>query len=309
MILEIIKNKLAKLNERYGDNKLLLLYKIITIGSKGFYKVINSRIRAKFKMPYFINFDNIDIEIITTCNLNCYNCDRSCGTAPSKEMMSLEQIKCFIDESIKYNKKWNEIKLLGGEPTLHPQFFEILDLLKEYRDKHSPDTSIAMATNGYGKKVNEVLAKCPEWLRILNTKKTSNVQEFSTFNVAPIDLDEYKNNKNIDYSSGCWILEACGLGLTPNGYYACGAGGSADRIFGWNMGLKSLEEVTEENLRKQLKTLCKFCGHFKDYGRYRLSDYGLVTHQVTSKSWEKAYTKWRENPPKMGKYCEDNKND
>jgi uncharacterized Fe-S cluster-containing radical SAM superfamily protein len=303
-MFKIILNRFKRVYNAYGDNLFVFIYKLFTIGLKGFYKVINSKIRAYFKMPYFINYDNIDIELTTACNLNCYNCDRSCGTAPSKEHLTLEQIKCFIDESIKYNKKWNEIKLLGGEPTLHPQFWEILDILREYQLKYSPDTSIAMATNGYGSKVNNILEKLPKWVRVLNTKKTSNVQEFSTYNVAPIDLEEYKNSK-IDYSSGCWILESCGLGLTPNGYYACGAGGSADRIFGWDIGLKSLKDVNEKNLRKQLNTMCRFCGHFKDYGRYRLSNYGLVTEQVTSKSWEKAYKKWKENPPKFHKYCEE----
>jgi len=45
--------------------------------------------------------------------------------------MSVEQIQKFINESVDNNVKWERIRVMGGEPTLHPDIFEILNLLLE----------------------------------------------------------------------------------------------------------------------------------------------------------------------------------
>ena len=73
----------------------------------------------------------IEIEITYRCNLRCINCDRSCRQAPTNEQMSVEQIQKFINESVDNNVKWERIRVMGGEPTLHPDIFEILNLLLE----------------------------------------------------------------------------------------------------------------------------------------------------------------------------------
>ena len=95
----------------------------------------------------------IELDITYTCNLTCSNCNRSCGQAPTGNHMTIEQIERFIQESISKNIKWRRINLLGGEPTLHPDFSKILDALVAYRDAYSPRTRIGVATNGCGKKV------------------------------------------------------------------------------------------------------------------------------------------------------------
>ena len=45
--------------------------------------------------------------------------------------MTLAQIQQFVQESIELNKKWKLINLLGGEPTIHQDFLEIVDPKKE----------------------------------------------------------------------------------------------------------------------------------------------------------------------------------
>ena len=74
--------------------------------------------------------DNVEIDITYRCNLACNNCNRSLGDgqAQTNDSMSLEQIEKFIDDSIKNNFNWKQIRILGGEPTLHRQFFEVLDI-------------------------------------------------------------------------------------------------------------------------------------------------------------------------------------
>ena len=82
----------------------------------------------------------IEIDITWACNLNCFNCNRSCEQAATGDHMTVAQIDRFIAESRAANYKWKRIRVLGGEPTVHKHFFEILDRLRRYRDESSPET-------------------------------------------------------------------------------------------------------------------------------------------------------------------------
>jgi hypothetical protein len=100
------------------------------------------------------------------------------------------------------------------------------------------------------------------------------------------------------------------MGLTRYGYYPCGAGASLDRIFGFDIGIKQLAEVTPERLVEQLRRLCGRCGHFRDFDvRYhfdRTGDpdalVGWTTSQQTSVTWQRAYAAYRTNPPVLTLY-------
>jgi hypothetical protein len=254
--------------------------------------------KEKRIMSYDPNLFAIELEINSYCNLACFNCDRSIRQARTDEEMSLENIQKFVDESIALKWKWHVIKILGGEPTLHPQFFEILKILNIYRD-FNPACQITLASNGFGEKVNDVLTMIPSWVKILNTKKTSFVNCFSSYNIAPIDTAEFENK---DFSKGCIIPEKSGLGLTRYGYYACGAGASVDRVFGFDIGIKKLINVTNDQLRKQMKILCSFCGHFKYFTYDHEKTSKCVYNEQMSTSWEKAYAKYSESKPKLNLY-------
>jgi len=244
-------------------------------------------------VPWTPNQRKIEIEITTLCSLACFNCDRSVRQAPCNESMSLEQIEKFIKESFDLNWQWDRIILIGGEPTVHPHFFQVLDIVKRYKDRY-PNCVIEVATNGCGSKVNEVLAQMPDWVFVRNSKKQSIKHNFSSYNIAPIDLKRYQK---ADFGRGCWITTTCGLGLTRHGYYPCGAGGSLDRIYGFGVGLKHLESVTPEALQAQLKTLCKYCGHFKDN-----DNVAKVDSETVSPSWKTAYEKYSQKTPDLPSY-------
>ncbi|MBW2996481.1 radical SAM protein [Candidatus Woesearchaeota archaeon] len=243
------------------------------------------------------NKNAVEIELVSFCNLNCLNCDRSCRQAPSKEYMSLEQTKKFVDESIKLNWDWKYIGLLGGEPTLHPELFDILKIIKKYKD-FNPESDIQIVTNGYGDQVNGILSDLPEWIHIRNENKKDSVQLFSSYNVAPTDLKEYKN---VDFSTGCSVTQSCGLGLTRYGYYPCGAGASVDRIFGFDIGIKKLSEIDNLKLKTQSKLLCSYCGHFKDTPG-NSSKKNWIKKERISQTWKEAYENYKKKKPKLTLY-------
>lgn len=226
---------------------------------------------------------SIQIDITYQCNLKCINCNRSCKQAPSNEQISLKQIQKFVDESIHNNIKWGRVSILGGEPTLHPDIFEILDLLLKYKNTYSPDTTIEIFSNGTGETVNNVLSKISKEIEVTVThsQKISKTSGFYPFNNAPKDSIVYKFS---DYSNGCWIISNCGMGLTPRGYYPCAIAGAIDRIFGFNCGKKELPS-NDESMVEQLQIFCRLCGHFKPIAR-------LTNKEIMSSTWKKAYKKY-----------------
>jgi Radical SAM superfamily len=233
----------------------------------------------------------IELELITACNLKCFNCDRSSRQAVSAELMTLGQVARFVDESLELRWRWRKIALLGGEPTLHPRFFEILDELDRYRASE-PDVVVQLISNGYGRRVERVLARLPDWVTLRNTHKTTPAQHhFDAYNVAPQDLPEYAD---ADFSRGCTIPFMCGMALTRYGFYPCGAGASVDRVFGWGRGIGSLREVTPERLVGEFTLLCRYCGHF--HGR-------KAGHEVMSASWVDAYDRWHRERPRLPLYA------
>jgi len=239
------------------------------------------------------NLREVELELTTFCNLKCFNCDRSVRQAPSGEYMSLSQVRRFIKESIDLKWKWNQITLLGGEPTLHPQILEIVEIIKQYTDLNS-NCIVEIATNGCGEQVKKVLKMLPKWISVRSTNKTSIVHNFCSYNVAPVDLNDYSGS---DYSKGCWITTACGLGLTRYGYYSCGAGASVDRVFGFDLGIKDLKDVNYRTLKKQKKIICSYCGHYK---KNRNSE--RVREEIVSSSWGRAYSDYKKKKPVLSEY-------
>lgn len=252
-----------------------------------------------FGPEFQTSMDNIEIDITFKCNLRCYNCDRSCTQAPDDSTMSMGQIQKFIDESISKEKKWKRIRVLGGEPTLHPQFWEIVGALTEYRDTYSTATEIEITSNGYGKEVNRILEKIPGDLWVNNTKKVGRFQKkFEAFNLAPSDQ---RKNFLTDYTNGCWITQDCGMGLNRYGYYQCAVAGSIDRVFGFDIGQKTLPSTGTE-INKQKRLLCKYCGHFLHRKYVQPDSRFTVDGEPKSKSWICAYKMYKNCPPNLKTY-------
>lgn len=252
--------------------------------------------------------DRIIIDLCHCCDLGCPDCNRSCAIdqAPAEEFISLEQIRRFIHESISGNRRWRRILLEGGEPTLHPQLGEILTELQRYQRLHSPQCVIELCSNGYSPRARQILDRLPPGIQAKNSAKTSGRQKHHIgFNVAPGELPEFAG---ADYGQGCYIQRIFGLGLTRSGYYPHPICGGIDRVFGFDLGLKALP-ASPEVLAEQMRRLCPWCGHFREFrsGR-RLANvlhYGKDDrHSFAGKSpgWINAYRNFRQAPPKLSLY-------
>ncbi len=255
----------------------------------------NKYITKIFGSKHKTNHNKIEINITYDCNLKCYNCCNSCRQAPTfgNMNMSVRQIEKFIIESIETKRKWKQIKILGGEPTLHPDLHDILNLLLKYKKSHSPSTIIQISTNGFGPAVENVLSKISKRIEIINSKKKSQVQSnFLSINIAPKDMAGYEF---CDFTNGCWVTNIMGLGLSSSGYYHCVVGASIDRVFGFDIGRMNLPQVTDK-LIDQKSILCGFCGLFK------ISDKVAGGKQKMSESWKDSYYKYKIRPPILSIY-------
>lgn len=252
---------------------------------KGLDVPLHRFLRSRWKT----NLHMIEIEITTLCNVRCYNCDRSCQQAASDERMTIDQIRRFVDESIKLGWKWNWIKVLGGEPTLHPDLLPILEELGRYKKAYK-GCVVEIVTNGFANSTKETLKKMPGWVRICNTGKTSRVQDFDAYNVAPIDSQGFDRQRAM---KACWITDCYGVGFTRYGFYQCGAGASIDRVFGYGVGIRRLEDLKAGLLAKQRSVLCALCGHLCPI---------QTREEKTSASWQRAYERYGASRPPLALY-------
>ena len=245
---------------------------------------------------YRVANDLIEIDITYQCNLKCYNCNRSSAQAPDNKHLNLSDISQFVEDSLNQKRYWRKIRILGGEPTLHPQLNEILDELYKLKQAHS-DISIQLVTNGYGRRVNKVIAELPDWLYVENSSKTDSVQpEFGPFNLAPVDSWYHRFS---DFSNGCDIAKTCGIGLTPQGYFPCAVAGGIDRVLNKNSGRQSLPDSDDE-MRDLMKIACGLCGRFRDGHYVPPKLRAKILEQRTSDSWIKIYQEWDANKDRNG---------
>jgi uncharacterized Fe-S cluster-containing radical SAM superfamily protein len=199
-----------------------------------------------------------EIDVTYKCNLKCANCNRSCTQAPSDAEMPVSTIESFVRQSVERKIAWKRIRILGGEPTLHSRFFDIVDLLIDYRKRHNPSARLVLCTNFFGDRVRRTIERLPREIAVKSTLKTSRENLFRPFNVAPADT---VYNRFSDYSRGCRIIEDCGLGLTPSGYYMCAVAGGIDRIFGYGLGRSEMPDESDDFSDQRL-AFCPLCGHF-----------------------------------------------
>ena len=231
----------------------------------------------------------IEIDLTYACNLRCHDCNRSCRQAPDGLELRLEQVREFVDESLARSISWKKIRLLGGEPTLHSEFEEVLYELGRYKFSF-PTCRLEVVTNGFGRTVKRMLLRVPPFFHIENTMKESDVQpQFYAFNLAPADK---KGASKIDFTNGCSNIEQCGIGLTPSGYYPCAIAGGIDRVANLNLGRASIP-ASDDDMLDLLNEFCRLCGRFES----RVFTPPELTTSSSpgrmSASWERIYDEWQ----------------
>jgi hypothetical protein len=209
--------------------------------------------------------------------------------------MTVDQIALFVEESLSLDWEWSRLRILGGEPTLHSDFEEIISLLAPYQ-KRVPSSAVGVVTNGHGKSREYKSWLLERGIDFRSTRKTKDEVPdwFGNLRMAPVDTDP-----TLTEVTHCSIggVNGCGVGLTKHGFFLCGVGASIARVVGADIGVMSLRDATPKRLHAQAKYLCHLCGHWthpdsiiKDVPRVR------DTGKVASPFWHKTLTDWEQLP-------------
>jgi hypothetical protein len=145
-------------------------------------------------------------------------------------------------------------------------------------------------TNGHSARVQRAIAALPPEVMVDDSRKTGPIQpHFGPFNLAPVDDPRYRGR---NFSNGCAVLEDCGMGLTPSGYYPCAVAGGIDRILGEGLGADALPG-DDDDMARVAERLCSLCGRFHD-GHFipRVLRAPLVEERM-SNTWTTLYAAWR----------------
>jgi len=93
------------------------------------------------------------VEITDRCNLECPIC--YAGSGPSRDQYrTLDHVQRLIDAVVRNEGQPDVVQISGGEPTVHPDFFAILD-----RAKRAPIRHLMVNTNGLRIAHDEEFAK------------------------------------------------------------------------------------------------------------------------------------------------------
>lgn len=118
----------------------------------------------------------LEYSIIDSCNKNCKSCSHYAPLAKSKNAISIEEFKKNTELLHKIIPDVHSFWLIGGEPSLHPQYIDILyELRKIYND-----IPIGLMSNGFG-----VIARQDDkefWNFI---KENEIIWKITTYDVAP----------------------------------------------------------------------------------------------------------------------------
>ena len=194
------------------------------------------------------------------CDLNCTNCNRFCFLPPTTKDMTLDDARLFVSQCKELN--WSpKIILMGGEPTLHKDIFEFVEIAKEITD------DIEIYSNCFRpqskpilRKLKKLGVKSPEWAYKPNGDVPLQNQNQM---LAPIDFG-VKNHGPCDWHSSRYYKDIgwnCGISVDSEGYSVCIVGGAVDGLLDLNLRTKDLKKIFDKKFAEyQTHELCNNCG-------------------------------------------------
>lgn len=174
------------------------------------------------------------IEVTDRCNLTCPTCYAMSSPHYGRHR-TLEEIEKMLDTIVRNEGEPDVVQISGGEPTVHPQFFEILDIAKK-----KPIHHLMLNTNGIriakDKKFVERLASYmpdfeiylqfdsfkPEALQVLRgedltevrRKAIENLNEFNLSTTLVVTLQKDLNTDEIGEIIDYGLKQRCVRGVT-----------------------------------------------------------------------------------------------
>ena len=193
----------------------------------------------------------IEIDITNACVHQCANCTRFCGHHERPFFMSFDKFKQAVDSLDGYD---GMIGIIGGEPTLHPEFERFVDYIREKRVGEKINISKGPITDmqyhiystvdkGMTPKSRTVLLSSLSTSYYNNFEAINDTFSYQLLNdhsseslhqallmsrrELPITDEEWMKKRD-----NCWIQNTWSATVTPKGAFFCEVAGSLDMLLG-----------------------------------------------------------------------------
>jgi len=197
----------------------------------------------------------IQIEVTNACWLKCSNCTRHVGHHRDPFFMELDFIEKAIDSLEGFE---GNIGIMGGEPTLHPKFNEICEIVQ----KKIPRRKREFWTSGFQwSKKKDIILETWDKDRIAYNEHSTPGGKHTPLLVA---IDEVVEDKKLMWQmiDNCWIQSQWSASITPKGGFFCEVAASLDYLYKGPGGYKIEKDWWKKNpkqFRDQVERYCKDC--------------------------------------------------
>lgn len=190
------------------------------------------------------------------CNLKCRHCNRlSFLERPHTEDMTLDDARAFVEQA--EARAWKPtIVILGGEPTLHPEFIQFLRIATTFNPGHVQIWSNQWSPAARGA-IHAARHLGPVHVNGDTAKKRGSVvHDVHDMFVAPCDFGRTRGP--------CFqhCAQIGGASLDHEGLSPCCCGGAVDAMMGLGVRTKRLDDLFDpEWLERATRALCARCGY------------------------------------------------
>lgn len=197
----------------------------------------------------------IQIDITNACTHTCSNCTRFCGHHPKPFMMDMNTFKQAVDSLAEYHKI---VGVMGGEPTLHPEFSKMVEYLRENRPENRPIIGLRQPVKNFGIYRNRHLGEQAFHRRglwsSLGAKYYKNFELINDTFAYQLINDHTNQGLHqallitrkelgipdkawVKLRDRCWIQNMWSASITPKGAFFCEVAAALDMLFdgsgGW----------------------------------------------------------------------------
>ena len=141
-----------------------------------------------------------NIAITNCCNLNCSYCFANKYKQQEKSYINFQQLNKIFFWLEQSHYKYKNIRIIGGEPTLHPNFRVILNYFLNFANNNCIDKNILFFSNGIELyKYADCIIDYVQVLLNINEKKIISSNNFNKIILSIEETKKYGNLNNIRF--------------------------------------------------------------------------------------------------------------
>ena len=217
------------------------------------------------------DFPKLELHLTYACDLECVACSRaSFLRKPHTRNLTIADVEDAFRQCDEL--KWEpRVIIIGGEPVMHPQFYEICRMSVQWSINHRPDNFVQVFSNGHTAKTMDACRKVEqEWSCSIfrdEWKPASRVGGepgqstwYPGMFVSPVDAGMREYGPCYQHSS-----INCGVGFDAEGFSLCPPGLTIAKLLGdpeHRIHTRRLADIFDpEWAARATREMCRHCGY------------------------------------------------